>query len=77
MLQLYSAPRPVGLAAEALLATLNANGHVMSASPMLSLAEEACVAGLAQLCGWDAVSLLLPGPCVKRCLLSSVPLAHR
>jgi glutamate decarboxylase len=54
--QLYSSPLPCGIAAEALLSAINANAHVISASPMLCLAEEACVSSLAALCGWDVVS---------------------
>jgi glutamate decarboxylase len=59
--QLYSSPVPVGLAAEALLSGINANAHVISASPMLCLAEEACVASLTALCGWNVVSVCYMG----------------
>lgn len=58
MLQkLYTAPLPCGIAAETLLSSINANAHVISASPMLCIAEEACVSSLTALCGWDVVSL--------------------
>lgn len=53
--QLYSSPLPIGIAAETLLSAINANAHVISASPMLCLAEEACVSSLSSLCGWDTV----------------------
>lgn len=55
MAQLYSSPLPIGIAAETLLSAINANAHVISASPMLCLAEEACISSLTSLCGWDSV----------------------
>lgn len=57
--KLYAAPQPLGVAAETLLAAINANAHVMSASPMLCLAEECCVSAFARLCGWDEVRTAL------------------
>ncbi|CEH19166.1 related to glutamic acid decarboxylase [Ceraceosorus bombacis] len=78
--KLYSAPRPIGLAAENLLSTLNANGHVMSASPMLCLAEETCVAGLAKLCGWnteEADGLTMPGGSSSNTLAVQTALQNR
>ncbi|PWN41748.1 PLP-dependent transferase [Ceraceosorus guamensis] len=78
--KLYSAPRPIGLAAENLLSTLNANGHVMSASPMLCLAEETCVAGLAKLCGWNAEEadgLTMPGGSSSNTLAMQTALQNR
>lgn len=56
LIQLYTAPLPLGIAAETLLASLNANAHVMSAAPMVCLAEETCISELAKLCSWDPVS---------------------
>lgn len=55
---------PIGIASEALLATINANAHVISAAPMLCLAEETCVNGLTNLCGWNpkyADGMTMPG----------------
>ncbi len=50
--KLYCAPDPIGIVADLLLSALNANGHVMSASPALTLIEETCVREIARLCGW-------------------------
>lgn len=55
---------PIGIASEALLAAINANAHVISAAPMLCLAEETCVNGLTKLCGWDSTyadGMTMPG----------------
>lgn len=62
--KLYTAPLTTGPAFEALLTAINANAHIISAAPMLCLAEEACVSSLASLCGWDADQadgLTMPG----------------
>jgi glutamate decarboxylase len=62
--KLYTAPLTTGPAFEALLTAINANAHIISAAPMLCLAEEACVSALASLCGWDgelADGLTMPG----------------
>lgn len=53
--KLYSAPSPVGLAAELLLATLNTNVHVYSVSPALTALEKLTAHRLARRFGF-------PGP---------------
>ncbi|KDN52886.1 PLP-dependent transferase [Tilletiaria anomala UBC 951] len=51
--KLYAAPKPIGLVADLILSVLNANCHVFSSSPVLSLVEEMCVQELGRLCGWS------------------------
>ena len=55
---------PIGIASETLLAAINANAHVISAAPMLCLAEESCVNELTKLCGWNSTfadGMTMPG----------------
>ncbi|PWY97457.1 PLP-dependent transferase [Testicularia cyperi] len=62
--KLYAAPTPVGIAADLVLSAVNANAHVMSASPMLSLAEERCIEGLCELFKFTSTKpdgLTMPG----------------
>lgn len=50
--KLYSAPSPVGLASELLLAALNTNVHVYSVSPALTVLEKLTAQRLANLFGF-------------------------
>ncbi|KAK0566729.1 Glutamate decarboxylase 2 [Tilletia horrida] len=61
--KLYSSTDAVGIASELLLAFLNANGHVYSAAPALSVIEVATVAKINQLIGYGEGSggLTMPG----------------
>ncbi|PSR97767.1 pyridoxal phosphate-dependent decarboxylase [Coniella lustricola] len=62
--KLYSAPSPVGLVAELLLATLNTNLHVYSVSPALTAIEKhtaRSLAGLFGFCGPYAGGVTCPG----------------
>lgn len=51
--KLYSAPSPVGLVSELLLAALNTNVHVYSVSPALTVIEKLTARSLARLFGFD------------------------
>ncbi|EPQ25845.1 uncharacterized protein PFL1_06520 [Pseudozyma flocculosa PF-1] len=77
--KLYSAPTPVGICADLVLSTLNANAHVMSASPMLSLAEERCVEGLCRVFGFTETKpdgLTMPGGSSANTLAVQTALAN-
>ncbi|KAN0065192.1 Glutamate decarboxylase 2 [Thecaphora frezii] len=77
--KLYSAPTPVGLCADLVLSALNANAHVMSASPMLSLAEERCVEGLCEVFGFTQTKpdgLTMPGGSSANTLAVQTALAN-
>ncbi|EST04749.1 Pyridoxal phosphate-dependent decarboxylase [Kalmanozyma brasiliensis GHG001] len=77
--KLYAAPTPVGIAADLVLSAVNANAHVMSASPVLSLAEERCVEGLCELFGFTekkADGLTMPGGSSANTLAVQTALAN-
>ncbi|SNX85524.1 related to glutamic acid decarboxylase [Melanopsichium pennsylvanicum] len=77
--KLYAAPTPVGIAADLVLSALNANAHVMSASPVLSLAEERCVEGLCQVFGFTEKKpdgLTMPGGSSANTLAVQTALAN-
>ena len=77
--KLYSAPTPIGVCADLVLATLNANAHVMSASPVLSLAEEKCVEGLCHAFGFTDTKpdgLTMPGGSSANTLAVQTALAN-
>ncbi|PWN49483.1 PLP-dependent transferase [Violaceomyces palustris] len=76
--KLYSANTPVGVCADLILSVLNANAHVMSASPMLSLAEEKCVEGLCEMFGFNDTpdGLTMPGGSSANTLAVQTALAN-
>lgn len=77
--KLYAAPTPVGIAADLVLSAVNANAHVMSASPVLSLAEERCVEGLCEVFGFTekkADGLTMPGGSSANTLAVQTALAN-
>ncbi|TKY86156.1 hypothetical protein EX895_004981 [Sporisorium graminicola] len=77
--KLYSAPTPVGIAADLVLSAVNANAHVMSASPVLSLAEERCVEGLCEVFGFTETKpdgLTMPGGSSANTLAVQTALAN-
>ncbi len=77
--KLYSAPTPVGIAADMVLSAINANAHVMSASPVLSLAEERCVEGLCEVFGFTDKKpdgLTMPGGSSANTLAVQTALAN-
>lgn len=77
--KLYAAPTPVGIAADMVLSALNANSHVMSASPVLSLAEERCVEGLCEVFGFTekkSDGLTMPGGSAANTLAVQTALAN-
>lgn len=77
--KLYAAPTPTGIAADMVLSAVNANAHVMSASPMLSLAEERCVEGLCDLFGFRQSrpdGLTMPGGSSANTLAVQTALAN-
>lgn len=77
--KLYAAPTPTGIAADMVLSAVNANAHVMSASPMLSLAEEKCVEGLCELFGFTQMKpdgLTMPGGSSANTLAVQTALAN-
>ena len=77
--KLYAAPTPVGIAADLVLSAVNANAHVMSASPVLSLAEERCVQGLCDVFGFTEQKpdgLTMPGGSSANTLAVQTALAN-
>lgn len=77
--KLYAAPTPVGIAADLVLSAANANAHVMSASPVLSLAEERCVQGLCEAFGFTQQKpdgLTMPGGSSANTLAVQTALAN-
>lgn len=77
--KLYAAPTPVGIAADLVLSAVNANAHVMSASPVLSLAEERCIEGLCEVFGFTekkADGLTMPGGSSANTLAVQTALAN-
>ncbi|CDU26054.1 related to glutamic acid decarboxylase [Sporisorium scitamineum] len=77
--KLYAAPTPVGIAADLVLSAVNANAHVMSASPVLSLAEERCVEGLCEVFGFTETKpdgLTMPGGSSANTLAVQTALAN-
>lgn len=77
--KLYAAPTPVGIAADLVLSAINANAHVMLASPMLSLAEERCVEGLCEVFGFTETrpdGLTMPGGSSANTLAVQTALAN-
>ncbi|SPO27097.1 related to glutamic acid decarboxylase [Ustilago trichophora] len=77
--KLYAAPTPVGIAADLVLSAVNANAHVMSASPVLSLAEERCVEGLCEVFGFTEKKpdgLTMPGGSSANTLAVQTALAN-
>ena len=77
--KLYAAPTPVGIAADLVLSAVNANAHVMSASPVLSLAEERCVEGLCEVFGFTQNKpdgLTMPGGSSANTLAVQTALAN-
>lgn len=77
--KLYAATTPVGIAADLVLSAVNANAHVMSASPVLSLAEERCVEGLCEVFGFTDKKpdgLTMPGGSAANTLAVQTALAN-
>lgn len=77
--KLYAAPTPVGIAADLVLSAVNANAHVMSASPVLSLAEERCVEGLCEVFGFTETKpdgMTMPGGSSANTLAVQTALAN-
>ncbi|SJX62503.1 related to glutamic acid decarboxylase [Sporisorium reilianum f. sp. reilianum] len=77
--KLYAASTPVGIAADLVLSAVNANAHVMSASPVLSLAEERCVEGLCEVFGFSGTKpdgLTMPGGSSANTLAVQTALAN-